>query len=287
MPLFFVLVPGFAQIGNNLSLGELVQFDVKPMPGTSYAWKVMENDNQITGTASDIVTFLSSTSTPIILLKWHKAGIYFLTVTAFNQNGCSNMKAFQVIVDNNHIPVAVDDYISTNWLKSIRLNLLSNDHDMGNDIDSSSLKILSKPLYGRISHESKGVIIYEPVKNQAGKEQFYYSICDLSFQCDTAMVSIDVKDPPLYLPEAISPNGDGKNDQFVIKGLENYPNSSLTILSREGVIIYQCQDYQNDWVGAQNVRRFSSGQAPSGTYYYVLHLGGTRRMIKGFIYVSE
>ena len=267
-------------------MGEAVQFDVKPVPGTSYCWKVVGNEDLQGDNLIGKVTFLSGTNDPVICLKWGKAGKYLLTVTAINQDGCSNMKAFQVIIDNDHPPVAVDDLVHTTWLKDFTINLLNNDHDIGNDLDSLSLKILQKPELGKITFVGMGVIRYESIRNQAGKDRFYYCICDFNNQCDTAMVSVEVKDPPLYLPEAISPNGDGKNDMFIMKGLSSYPKSALTILSREGVIIYQSQDYQNDWAGEQNTRNFSSLPAPAGTYYYVLHLGGTNKVIKGFIYIA-
>ncbi len=268
-------------------MGEPVQFDVKPVPGTSYCWKVAENSDQQSDSLKGKVTFLSETNTPFIRLKWGKAGKYLLIVTAINQDGCSNMKAFQVNIGSDHPPVALDDLIHTTWLKNLTINLLNNDHDIGNDLDSSSLKILQRPEFGEIISVGKGVIRYEPIRNQSGKDIFYYSICDFNNQCDTAMVSVEVKDPPLYIPEAISPNGDGKNDLFIINGLSSYPKSALTILSREGVIIYQSQDYQNDWAGEQNTSNFSSLPAPAGTYYYVLHLGGTNKVIKGFIYVAK
>jgi len=105
--------------------------------------------------------------------------------------------------------------------------------------------------------------------------------------CDTAMVTIEVKDPPLFFPEAISPNGDGYNDRFIIKGLEVFEKSSLTIFGRDGVVIYLNDDYRNDWSGLQNTKNHSAVSVPSGTYYYLLCLGGTKRIIKGFVYLIK
>jgi gliding motility-associated-like protein len=100
------------------------------------------------------------------------------------------------------------------------------------------------------------------------------------------MVSINLKAPELFIPEAISPNGDGLNDKFIIEGLSAYPKSSLLILSRDGVIIYRDDDYQNDWAGVPNRGLFSGSAVLSGTYYYILSPGGTKRMIKGFVFVA-
>jgi gliding motility-associated-like protein len=55
----------------------------------------------------------------------------------------------------------------------------------------------------------------------------------------------------LFIPNVITPNGDGKDDKFVIRGLENYPNSKLFIynLLRGGTLVYQSKNYANNWDG--------------------------------------
>ena len=287
LSLLLSMVQGFAQIGLSFSVGESGQFEVKPVQGTSYCWKVMENIDREKVAEADKVTYFTTNCNPTIRLKWEKAGTYFLSVTGFNQNGCSNIKIFPVIVGEKHIPEANDDYASTTWLKSIRIDLLRNDYDANNDLDSSSLKILTKAEFGNVTFGPTGSIIYSPLRKYTGIDRFYYRICDASYQCDTAMVSIELKDPPLYLPEGISPNGDGINDQFVINGLDAYPSSSLTIFSRDGIILYHCDDYKNDWDGVPKTQNYHIHPVLSGTYYYVLHLGGTSREIKGFIYIAE
>jgi len=75
----------------------------------------------------------------------------------------------------------------------------------------------------------------------------------------------------------LTPNGDGKNDFFFIKGLEKYPANKLTIFDRGGRTIFSTFNYQNDWDGYLNGRPLMED-----TYYYILDLGvdGT---VKGFI----
>lgn len=67
--------------------------------------------------------------------------------------------------------------------------------------------------------------------------------------------------PPISIeiPNVITPNGDGYNDLFVIKGIENCEKSKLIIRSKSGSVVLQVNDYQNNW-DAQN--------ALDGTYYY-------------------
>lgn len=75
----------------------------------------------------------------------------------------------------------------------------------------------------------------------------------------------------------LTPNGDGKNDFFVVKGLEKYPENKLTIFDRGGRTIYSVLNYQNTWDGYLNGKPLMED-----TYYYILDLGknGT---IKGFL----
>lgn len=286
LSLLWFAVQGFSQTGNFFSIGEPVRFEVIPVPGNSYHWNVLENIDSFSEDETNKVIYLSSKSLPTVLLKWEKAGTYFLIVKGFNQNGCSNTKVFPVIVNDSHSPVAIDDYISADWQKIVSVDLLSNDHDPNNDIDPTSLKILTKPEFGEISILPGGGINYLPLMNQVVNDHFYYRICDFRNQCDSARVTIDLKDPSLYFPQGISPNGDGLNDYFLIKGLTAYPGSSLTIFARDGAIIYQIEDYQNDWSGISN-KNNDPRKVASGTYYYLIRLGGTNRILRGFMFIAD
>ncbi len=211
------------------------------------------------------------------------AGIYSLEVTdAF---GCKSLKSFKYPFEMNDL-IANADYVRTSWVDSIHIHVLNNDYYSRNDIDKRTLSIVNEPKYGTTLIKSDGTIIYSPTTRKSEIDQFVYQICDSAAVCDTALVTIDIYDGPVWIPEAISPNGDGHNETFVIRGLENYKNSALTIYTRSGQLIYKSPDYQNDWSGRTLNSSLKDGTLlPTGTYYYVLHLGGTERYIKGFVYL--
>jgi gliding motility-associated-like protein len=285
--LLLIVLQGSAQTASKFAVGVPVRFGVKPMPGNLYCWKVMENSDLKKGTETDMVTWLSGKYESEAKLIWKYTGSYYVSVMVSDPKGCANSKVYPVVVTETHVPVAVDDYFATNWLKNIRIDLLKNDHDAGNDIDTSSLKIISEPQYGRVTTSQKGVVTYLPQVCRIVRERFYYKICDLNNQCDSAMVSIDLTNPSFELPQMITPNGDGINDQFVITGLSAYPQSVLTIYSRSGEIVFQSEDYQNDWAGIQNRGTNAHCLVPAGIYYYLFHPGGIARIIKGFIYIAR
>jgi len=61
----------------------------------------------------------------------------------------------------------------------------------------------------------------------------------------------------------MTPNGDGTNDLFTIRNVDAYDYNKLTIQSRWGTIVYQVENYQNDWDG---------GNVSDGVYFYVLEI---------------
>ncbi len=64
---------------------------------------------------------------------------------------------------------------------------------------------------------------------------------------------------------AISPNGDGYNDNFTIKCIENYQNT-LNIYNRWGRLVYSAVDYINQFAGVDADGNILN----EGTYMYVL-----------------
>ena len=85
------------------------------------------------------------------------------------------------------------------------------------------------------------------------------------------------------LPNAITINGDGFNDTFIVPILEaepdEHPDNEIVIFNRWGDVVHRASPYMNDWDGTSN------GQLlPEGTYYYVLRLDVSEgRGIKGKI----
>lgn len=54
--------------------------------------------------------------------------------------------------------------------------------------------------------------------------------------------------PQLWVPNAFTPNGDGVNETFVVKG-ENLRDFNLLIFNRWGELVYQTTDMNAGWDG--------------------------------------
>jgi len=87
--------------------------------------------------------------------------------------------------------------------------------------------------------------------------------------------------PPLTIPNIITPNGDSQNDNFKILNSEYY-DIALQIYNRWGRLIYETSDYQND---------FSCRDCADGVYFYVLKAkskrNGREKEYKGSLTVMK
>ena len=92
----------------------------------------------------------------------------------------------------------------------------------------------------------------------------------------------------VFIPQAISPDGDGKNDFFVIDGIELYPDNEITIFNRWGNTVYNMKRYDDSWNGKSgNVLTMGSNKLPEGTYYYIFEYNKyDRPPKKGFVVIK-
>ncbi|MBN1599442.1 MAG: gliding motility-associated C-terminal domain-containing protein [Bacteroidales bacterium] len=63
-----------------------------------------------------------------------------------------------------------------------------------------------------------------------------------------------------------TPNGDGINDYWIIKGIENYPLAKVMVFDKAGRKVYNCAgNYQNNWDGSKN-----GSTLPLDSYYFLI-----------------
>ncbi|MFQ6602160.1 gliding motility-associated C-terminal domain-containing protein [Flavobacterium sp. C3NV] len=94
---------------------------------------------------------------------------------------------------------------------------------------------------------------------------------------------------------AMSPNGDTKNERFYIQGLECYPDNTVEIYNRWGVLVFERENYNNE---ERAFRGMSEGRTtvkqsdglPVGTYYYILKYkdsDSNAHQEAGYLYLSK
>lgn len=90
------------------------------------------------------------------------------------------------------------------------------------------------------------------------------------------LISSTIEQPNIFIPNIITPNGDTYNDCFEIFGLDSISSNILMVFSRNGKILFQQENYQNNWC-AENQQ--------DGVYYYFFKFiyKGNEFMRKGSI----
>jgi len=84
--------------------------------------------------------------------------------------------------------------------------------------------------------------------------------------CPSSTDTVNIMVHNLIIPTLITPNLDGNNDYFVIKGIETLGKSSLIIFNRWGAQVYQNENYDNSWDGTDEKKN----QLQEDTYFYIL-----------------
>jgi gliding motility-associated-like protein len=92
-------------------------------------------------------------------------------------------------------------------------------------------------------------------------------------------VTITVND--LTIPTLITPNNDGNNDYFIIRGIELQERTSLTIFDRRGLRVYENNDYDNTWDGVDE----NGKPLPDDTYFYIFTTDARTR--SGYIVIRK
>ncbi|WP_417370490.1 gliding motility-associated C-terminal domain-containing protein [Gelidibacter japonicus] len=139
--------------------------------------------------------------------------------------------------------------------------------------------------------------IFNPYGLELGTYTFMYSVADEYCPSET-LVNITLNDDCVVLPcgaedvvisKAVTTYADGKNDFFTITGVEDCGFTiELQIFNRWGAMIYESNNYQNDWNGSSSKASIgSSNYVPTGTYYYVVNLKNSGlKPFAGPIYVA-
>jgi gliding motility-associated-like protein len=86
--------------------------------------------------------------------------------------------------------------------------------------------------------------------------------CDGTF---TLNIKFDPAGTSFQPPNVFSPNGDPFNELWVVPGVQNFSDCTLSIFNKQGSKVFEQKGYTNNWDG-----NFEGKQLPEGTYYYVL-----------------
>ena len=92
---------------------------------------------------------------------------------------------------------------------------------------------------------------------------------------------VDAIEGCLFIADALTPNDDGKNDDWVVGGLEDYPESVVMVFNRWGQKLFETEGGRERWDG-----RFNGARLPVADYYYTIELFPEALPIRGTVTIK-
>ena len=206
--------------------------------------------------------FISNNQNPSISnVNTEMAGLY--KVTATSAQGCTASNTLHVTVNENPVAFAGSDQ-DLKFLFETEM--------------SAGLSASETGEWTLVSGSARIIDIHSPVTGLTelglGKNVFTWEV--ISGTCKSSDdVIISVED--LFIPSVITPNGDGKNEFFIINSLTmpDAESAELIILNKWGSVEYRSKNYANDWYGKND----RGDDLENDTYMYILRFenGFTRK----------
>ena len=112
------------------------------------------------------------------------------------------------------------------------------------------------------------------------------TVVDASGNESTAEFTVTVNRCTVRVSEAITPNGDGINDTWVIHNIDQFSNNRVRVFNRWGDKVFESKGYLNTWDGTYKNR---TQKLPDGaSYYYQIDLEDDGKIDQdGWIYISR
>ena len=230
-----------------------------------------KNQKPICQTATITITILQTPVTPTVSTTVE-------TATSSNTQSATNQ------------PIAVSDSATTPMNTPIRIAVLDNDTPY-----TASPKIVIFPTNGDAFLKEDNTILYRPRVRFIGTDYFVYELCTPPSQsCTTATVTVKVTHK-IVPDNAMSANGDDKNDYFHIVGIENYPDNQVTIYNRNSEKVFTISHYDNrqrvfKGIVEGNVSLPNAAHLPQDTYFYLIEYYDENRQLQrqiGWLYLKR
>ena len=185
------------------------------------------------------------------------------------------------------------DVINVNAVEQTMIGFtFSLEDSLGDDLSVSQSSITKGNGLIDLSLENRTLLLdYSPAILSKGEHLIDIIVCDdgLPVLCDSVSINLAVEQQKVFPYEAISPNGDGLNDYWVISGIEHFPNNSVHLFDRWNNLVYNLEGYNNIdlvWKGESN-RGISKKDLDDGTYYYKLTLSPDGEVLSGAVILKR
>lgn len=268
--------PVVTVLGNNVLCGSNTAGLLAPSGFLVYQWSTGQTSQGIsTATAG---TFQVSVGNASTCMSPSSDQIVILSTNQPCDGGIPN--------PNNKAPVIAPAEISTVIKGTVTLPLADLLSDPDNNLDISSLRIVKALPSGAnafINSQHELVIDYSAV-SFSGIEALTLQVCDLNVACTQQQILVEVNGS-INAYNAVSPNGDGKNDYLMLEYIDVIPttiSNKVTIYNRWGDEVFSVNDYNNSTRVFAGLAK-DGGLLPTGTYFYKIALSDGSKTLTGFI----
>ncbi|MBF4466463.1 Ig-like domain-containing protein, partial [Flavobacterium sp. LC2016-12] len=262
--------------------------NVKPnTPGGSYIliYRICEKTNLSNCVTAALNVFVEVPAIAII-----KTAIF----NDENGNGVANASetiSYKFKVTNTgNVPlvgIVITDALPGIMLSGQAINLAVNESDETNF--SAQYKITQDDINrGSVSNQAT-------VKGQSGRGVVVEDKSDDSSNLEDKPTVLPLNGCLIKVNNAFSPNGDSKNSRFYIQGLECYPDNTVEIYNRWGVLVYDIDHYNNEdrafiGISAGRATIKETDGLPVGTYFYILKYKDSESKpheLSGYLYINK
>lgn len=236
-------------------------FDLTGITPGAEAWQLVT----LAVTSSDATLFDELSVTPVVdgkaQLSYNaaKGGTATITVTAqdngatFNGGNDTYTRTFTIVVNPLVVNIASDKGAVIPRLETAHLTA------------SGAETYTWSSAHGVIDGQQTPVLTVRPTINTP------YTVLGANNRgCkDTATITIQLQGNYNIEPvNVLTPNGDGKNDRWVIWNINTFPGNEVRVMDRAGRVVFTQKNYMNDWEGTCN-----GSPLPEGAYLYIIKLG--------------
>jgi gliding motility-associated-like protein len=179
---------------------------------------------------------------------------------------------------------SIDEVISVEsvYPSNLNLNTTSAEESCFNNLDGTAEVLLQggngpfsflwNDLQGQQTALATGLV---------GNRNYRVEVTDVNNCVYERSVFVPLKDGCIFIANAITPNGDGSNDTWVIGGLDGFADAHVQVVNRYGQIVFESNGYTNPWRGTLN-----NEPLPPADYYYVVSYDNSKEPLTGVVSIK-
>ncbi|QJD95219.1 hypothetical protein HH214_04665 [Mucilaginibacter robiniae] len=237
-----------------------------------------------TANTGEVVLYSSSNTSVATIVngKIHivGAGVSTITATLAANGNYTNMPSVTHTLIVNKAPQIINFAIIPNQLKGVQYSLSAVTASSGLPVTLVTSDPVIASVNGQTLSANRLGSITITATQEGNANYLPATTVKQTFEV------VDASGSEVLVRQAVSPNGDGINDVLYIEGINEHPVNRVTVINRNGVKIFDTQNYNNASNAFDGHSNITGAMQQAGTYFYLLEYtvnGEGRRKTGWFI----